>query len=146
ILAEHPTKWNLSFQKKHGFVWWVNTLELKTLQVTIPSTGKELTTAELLSRKLFDMASHPENPNFQVASSRGVFLTENGQTWQSIDQFKKNNLPVVFSSKGTLFVGAYRSEDNGRTFTPILRWDHVASQVINTTRNSPSSLRILELD
>lgn len=146
IIGEHQTVWALSFEKSHGFVWWIDTDELNLYQVTIKSKPQEVTTADIFKRKLYDLSSHPEDINFQVASSEGIFLTRDGKFWSPIARFNKSNLPVVFSAKGTLFVGGFRSLDDGQTFTPTLRWDRIASQVIRTTKKNPGPLKILDLE
>lgn len=98
--------------------------------------------ADLLKRKLYDLASFPQNPSIIIASSSGIFLTSNGKSWHKLTSFGDNNFPVLFSTKGTLFVGGYRSDDFGKSFKPLYKWDTLASLIIQATKQSPYTVRV----
>lgn len=137
-------KWNLSWTKEHGSVWWNNKEELpEPIEINKP---KILSSEEIFKREIYDMASHPHNENIKIVSAKGVFLTRDNQSWQKIAFFENQNLPVIFSANGTLFVGQYKSEDVGKNFTFTFKWDVIASKVIQHLKKSPHTIRLLSYE
>lgn len=138
----YSEKWILSQIDGHGQVWW-----------KIPSDEKKSTSAinliqaeELLKKDLFSMAFENSKKMKGLVSARGIYRTENGQTWERIEQFGNDDLPVAIHPSGLWFVGSYRSFNEGKTFEPFIRWDMVTSVISEKIKRPPMHLRILKIE
>ncbi len=85
---------------------------------------KSWTSDELFNRTIFDIATSSRVKNLMFASAGGVFKsTTGGKLWEKIEVFENNNLPIAVSKNGTVYIGQYKSVDNGVSFVPYIKWD-----------------------
>lgn len=85
---------------------------------------KSWTSDELFNRKIFDIATSSKVKGLMFASANGVFKSANGgKLWEKIEIFEDNNLPIAVSKNGTVYIGQYKSLDNGASFVPYIKWD-----------------------
>jgi hypothetical protein len=126
-----------------GSIWWpvypAGALDQKTRQ-------DELTTAQLFSRRIYDLAENPVVSHFKIAASHGIYKTNDERTWKRIGFFGNKNFPIAFSPKGEIFVGGYRSPDGGVTFNPYLRWDRVLARLAQKQAFAPQNLRLTKIE
>ncbi len=116
-------KWHRSQIPHHGSVWW------KTSHLKKQKKPFLLKNTDLLSRKVFDMATSPIDPTKMFVSANGIFSSQNGLSWKKIELFGDMNYPIEFSKEGILYIGHYRSINHGKTFNSYIRWDHVIKEI-----------------
>ena len=63
--------------------------------------------------------------------SSGVFMTEDGQTWKPLNQFKGFVGPVYYFNDHYIFVGNYRSQNGGKTFDQYIQIDKISQAIRN---------------
>ncbi len=121
----HENQWHKSQIPHHGSVWW------KTSHLEKSKKPLILKNTDLLSRKVFDMATSPVNPTRMFISADGIFSSQDGISWKKIELFGNKNYPIEFSKEGVLYIGHYRSINHGKTFDSYIRWDHVIKEISN---------------
>jgi hypothetical protein len=133
--------WGQSFVPRLGLMAWTDEF------LDNPRSLDELTltTEQLFSRSLFDMATHPTRSDLRVASAKGIFITEDGLIWRQLKSFDDQNQAVSFTPSGMLIVGDKISVDAGDTFQPLVKWDTVTPLIKSKTGKVPSWLRITGL-
>ena len=135
-------KWILSQVEGHGQVWWKNTSEEKK-----PALASSVIRAEdLLQKDLFSMAFMNSKKMKGLVSARGIYRTENGQTWEKIEQFGSDDLPVAIHPQGIWYFGSFPSYNEGKTFEPLIRWDLVTATITEQLNRPPLHLRILKIE
>jgi len=142
ITDHHTTQWVKSKTPEHGHVWWLFNQHPTQLQVA----KSTLETKELFDRGLYDMAAHPQMPLIKFASAQGVFLTTDDKNWQIISEFGHQNFPVAIANNGDIYVGHYRSQNQGESFQPYLRWDKIISKITEIKGYTPQNLRLTDID
>jgi len=140
ILKSQSQTWKVSQLPGHGLVYWA----LPEAQEIKPTTLVDgvITTDQLLHREVSSVAFHPTNPKFGIASAEGIFLTKDGEHWQRLAQFRTQNHAVSIDSKGRLYVGDLRSQNQGQSFEPYFRWELLASLVENHLTSPSHELRL----
>ncbi|MCB0393988.1 MAG: hypothetical protein KDD25_05485, partial [Bdellovibrionales bacterium] len=106
----------------------------------------QITTDELFSRKIFDMATSPKVPNLMFASASGLFKSLDGQVWTKLEEFESQNFPITFSEDGVVYVGPYRSLDHGKTFSQFVRWDKVLNSLSKGGVTHANGIRMSDIE
>lgn len=138
-------RWAVSRLKEHGEVWWKR--ESLSLASQDPSSANEkIKTEALLKREIFSMAFTDSQKVQGIVSAKGIYRTEDGETWQRLESFGNNDYPVAVHKDGVWFVGSYRSMDYGKTFEPFIRWDKVADALAQKNISVGSMVKILKIE
>jgi hypothetical protein len=140
ILKTQPQTWKISQMPGHGLVYWM--LPQSSARAENLTAEGSLTTDELLRREITSVAFHPQNPKFGLASAGGIYLTKDGEHWQRLSQFQSDNHVVSIDSKGRIYVGALRSENQGKSFEPYFRWETLASVIAGHLKSPSHELRL----
>lgn len=128
-------RWGLSKLDSMGQFWW---------NMSLPAKEKEKTfsTKELLSGRIYDIATHPKNPNQRWLSSRGIYQTADGIRWQKHEFFDDVDYPLYISRVGRIYIGPFVSQDGGKSFKPFVRWDRLIRSLDLGNHVQLSQLRI----
>lgn len=142
IVGMRSGRWTQSLLKSHGLVWWqeplINSSELSKKE-------NSLNIDQLLKREIFSIGFHPENKKIALASSKGIYFTENGVEWRKLTQFEDQNLPVFIHSDGSWFIGPYRSTNNGQSFSEYLPAQKIAQLLEASKKSQPKYVKMLKL-
>ena len=104
---------------------------------------KSWTSDELFNRKIFDIVTSKKNESLMFASANGVFRSDNGgKIWKKLEMFEDKNLPIAISKHGVVYIGQYKSDDEGRTFLPFVKWDLALKALQYQGLNQVGSLSI----
>lgn len=157
VLLENisAVRWVMSYVEGHGDVWWKNEI----FKDPVKNQNKNrMNFEDLLKKDLFSLSFvGSKSPKLQknstvvpqgaspisgLASSHGVFKTNDGQYWERMSEFGEENLPVCIHPDGIWFVGSFRSFDQGQTFEPFLRWDLLAEIIQNELKRPALYLKL----
>ncbi|MGZ3772171.1 MAG: SH3 domain-containing protein [Pseudobdellovibrionaceae bacterium] len=143
----HPEAniWGISFLEGHGEVWWKKKNLLFESTENIKSQNA-LQTDELIKREIYSIAFENNYSIRGIVSSDGVYRTDDGLTWTLLPQFGKKNYPVSIHPNGTWFIGSYKSINQGKTFEPFIRWDHIAQAIESAYHRNPKILRLTQIE
>lgn len=131
--------WAVSQLKEHGKVYW-------KYQLPKSEGAPTLSKNDILKREIFSVAWSPSNPKIGLASSYGVFFTfDGGNEWTQLSQFKSENHPVQIHEDGSWYVGSFKSKDQGKTFNPYIRMDHLTRLIQSQTKYAPRILKLSEI-
>ena len=61
---------------------------------------------------------------------------------KKLEMFENQNLPIAISKQGTVYIGQYKSDDEGKTFLPFVKWDLALKALQYQGLNQVGSLRI----
>lgn len=143
IIKEKTRPWIQSQLKGHGLIWW---------QMPDPEilAKNSISIDELIKKNIYSVSfqltgSGAKNVKKGLASANGVFITEDGQNWTEIAQFKNYSGPVYYFSDLLMFVGNYRSTDGGKTFDNYIQVDKVATAITNSTGSIPKKIQITKI-
>lgn len=132
-------KWNESYLKGHGLIWWKTDLTKTSRQKKI------ITTADLLKKNLSGISYNPQLKK-GLASAGGIYQTRDGKTWSKLDFFGNQDWPVLIHSSGVWFVGSYKSSDEGESFQPFLKWSEIVKKMQDSQpRRSVPFLKVVGL-
>lgn len=125
IRKEKTRPWIQSRIKGHGLVWWQkNEIAL--------ANSQNISIDELLKKEIYSVSFQDGNPKKAIASiSTGVFITDDGQTWKPLNQFKGFVGPVHYFNDHYIFVGNYRSQNGGKTFDQYIQIDKISQAIRN---------------
>ncbi len=143
IVANQTLRWGQAKVPDVGEIWWP--ISDETDEEKTPVFRERLTTADLFSRKIFDMASSPAIPSLKFASAKGVFRTLDGSEWVKIPNFQDKNYPIAIAGSGSVFVGPFVSDDHGETFEQWIRWDTLVATLRKAHGRPPGTLQIEEI-
>lgn len=133
-------RWNESFVKGHGLVWWKTDLKEKKQK-----PQRVWTTSDILKKNLKGM-SFDKKRKMGLASAGGIFKTLDGKTWTQVEFFGGQDWPVCLHPSGVWFVGSYRSTDLGESFQPTLKWSEIVKDLQKNHQNRKMPLfRILDV-
>lgn len=138
IVDLEPSRWIVSRLAEHGEVWW------KKLRPT-QGTQSVKTLSELTSAGIFSSDMSNESPNRGLIASNGIYRTNDGLTWTKLEFFKNQNWPVCIT-KNVWYVGPFRSLDDGKTFEPFIRWDHLSYLAATELQTNPKFFKILSME
>ncbi len=151
-LTSAKLRWGLASTREQGDVWWPMSDDLiesdivssERLARTSDVMGK-ISTSEVFSRKIYDMASSSTVPALKFVSAEGIFRTIDGSQWTKIPLFRDQNYPIAVAKSGSIFIGPYLSDDEGETFQHWIRWDALVSSLSRKLDVAPQNLKILEI-
>lgn len=138
LVKEKAKPWLQSHIKGHGLVWW----QRPDTEILAKNT---ISIDELIKRDIYSVSFQSDNPKKGLVSAKGVFITEDGQNWTEIAQFKDYSGPVHFFSDLLMFVGNYRSTDGGKTFDNYIQVDKVSSAISKSTGVQPKKIQITKI-
>lgn len=151
IISEQSHEyWNLSKLDKHGEIWW------KSNHPGIPPSSLALSssnliprpfllTDDLLKRDLYSIAFKSKESLAGLVSSQGVWRSLDGVNWFKISRFEDANLPVAIWPNGAWYVGSYKSVDQGKTFSPFIRWEKLTEAIEIGLGKSPRQIKITQI-
>lgn len=138
FVKEKTKPWIQSDVKGHGTVWWQQ-----------PDTEiiakNNISIDDLMKKEIYSVSFQENNPKKGLASANGVFITEDGQTWSEISQFKDYSGPVYYFSDSLMYVGNYRSLDGGKTFENYIQIEKVSSAITRSTGIIPKKIQITKI-
>ena len=112
-------------------------------QAAIPIPQRVITTDQLFNRKVFDVAS---TQGLMLASANGIFRSYDGISWEKFNFFENKNFPLAISPSGKIYVGPYRSIDDGQSFRQYIRWDLVFTALKVNGIHAVSELSIQNIE
>lgn len=129
--------WIQSQIKGHGPVWW------KPLET---SAEKIYTIDDLLKKDIASISFHPKNPMKAILSARGVYITDDGYNWREVKEFKNFNGPVHYYNEQMIFVGNFRSTDQGKSFENYIQIEKLASAIQSEYGFLPKKLQVKRIE
>lgn len=144
IKSWESLKWAVSQLPGHGEVFWKNEGGTPGFQPLV--TEQVVSFEEILKKPIFSVAFHPNNPRQGIIAAEGVFITTDGLNWTKIDYFGNDNLPVAISSEHEIFVGQYRSTDQGKSFHPFLKWEQIAAMIDGRNQKGSRIMRLVKIN
>lgn len=144
ILAHRDGKWHQSLLKSHGLVWWKDS-DLMQLRRGPRHDTETLSIDQLLRRDIYSISFHPNNKKMALASSKGIYFTEDGHMWKKLSQFEDQNLPVFVHSDGSWFIGPYRSINKGESFSEFLQAQKIAQLLEASKKTTPKYVKLVQL-
>lgn len=129
VLQDSGESWQISRLPGHGDVYW---------KYPRAKTRVGISTEQILAREIYSVSFHPRQAKLGLVAADGIFSTRDGESWHRLDLFQNQNLPVLVSSQGHLFVGHQWSRNGGSSFEPYLKLENLASQL----RSQASTLRL----
>lgn len=138
LVKEKSKPWIQSNLKGHGLIWWQrpDTEILAKNSISID---------ELIKKDIYSVSFQPNNPKKGLASADGVYITEDGQNWTEIPQFKEYSGPVYYYSDSLMFVGNYRSVDGGKNFENYIQIDKVSAAIEKSTGTETKKIKITKI-
>ena len=109
--------------------------------VSVPR--RVISTDQLFSRKIFDVASAK---GLMLASANGIFRSHDGISWERLSFFENKNFPLAISPSGKIYVGPYRSINDGKSFDQYIRWDLVFDALQADGIRAVSELSIKDIE
>lgn len=134
-------RWGRVKVPEHGLLWWPIS-EDRNADGPNAIPPLKLTTQDLVSRTIYDMAASQSIPGLRFASAKGVFKSRDGIEWSIISKFETSNYPIAIAKNGLLFVGPYLSSDHGENFEQWIRWDRLVEAVKKQTGSPPARVRL----
>lgn len=138
LVKEKTKPWLQSELKGHGQIWW----QRPDTEIVSKNT---LSIDDLIKKEIFSVSFQEDNPKKGLASARGVYITEDGQNWTEITQFKDYSGPVFYYSNTLMYIGNYRSLDGGKTFENYIQIDKVSAAITRSTGINPKKIQITKI-
>lgn len=138
LVKEKTKPWLQSELKGHGPIWWQRPDAEMVGQNTVSID-------DLIKKEIYSVSFQEDNPKKGLASANGVFITEDGQNWNEISQFKGYSGPVHYHSNSLIYVGNYRSVDGGKTFENYIQIDKVSSAITKFTGITAKKIQITKI-
>lgn len=139
IKEDKQTVWLASDLPGHGTVYWKKNLsENKEARNTIKID-------ELLKKEISFVSFNSKNPRKAVASANGLYITEDGENWRLIEQFRNYSGPVLYYNDYLIYAGNYRSTDGGKTFENYIQIEKMAGVIAQATGNNPKRLQVKKI-
>lgn len=130
-------EWIQSQIKGHGVVWWKPVEQREQKIYTID---------DLLKKEISSISFHPQNPMKAIMSADGVYITDDGYHWKEVKEFKNFNGPVHYFNDLMIFVGNFRSTDQGKTFENYIQIEKLASAIENAYGFLPKKLQVKRIE
>ena len=138
LVKEKTRPWIQSQIKGHGIVFW----QQPEVELIAKNT---ISIDDLIKKDVYSVSFQETNPKKGLASAHGVFITEDGQSWTEIPQFKDYSGPVHYFSDSLMYVGNYRSLDGGKTFDNYIQIDKVSAAITKSTGIIPKKVQITKI-
>lgn len=133
--------WAISQLSDHGEVWW----KKESLAYSENNKKEFYTTEEILEKEVFSYDFNPKTKPMGVASAEGIYITNDGRVWRKLEQFEGENYPVSLHPDDVLYVGPYRSSNQGASFDPYIKWEEIAKIVQTSTLKPTRVLKLLKI-
>jgi hypothetical protein len=117
---QNKPAWIQSQIKDHGTVWW---------KPNVSGEEKIFTIDDLMKKEIASISFHPKDPLKAIMSANGVFITDDGYHWKELKEFRNFNGPVHYFNDLMIFVGNFRSTDQGKTFENYIQIEKLASAI-----------------
>lgn len=138
IVKEKTKPWLQSALKGHGTIWW----QRPDAEILAKST---ISIDTLIKKDIYSVSFQPDNPKKGLASAHGVFITEDGQNWTEITQFKDYSGPVCYYNDNIMFVGNYRSLDGGKTFENYIEVNKISEALKKHFGFAPKRIQMTKI-
>lgn len=138
-IENNSQKWNRSLLKGHGIVYWQRKPSAQA------QTQQRIKIDDLLKKEISFVSFNPKNPRQAVASAKGLFITNDGENWTEIEQFKNYSGPVLFYNEFIIFAGNYKSTDGGKTFENYIQIEKLSGAISNTIGFDPKRLQVKKI-
>ena len=136
-ILKNKASWIQSHIKGQGIIWWKrNDL----------SQEKVYTIDEILKKDIASVSFHPKNPLKAILSAHGVYITEDGYHWKEMKNFKNFHGPVHYFNDLMIFIGNYRSTDQGKTFENYIQIDKLTAAIESQFGFLPRRLQVKKID
>ena len=112
-------------------------------RTSLPIPQRVITTDQLFNRKIFDVAS---KKGLMLASANGIFRSFDGILWEKFIFFENKNFPLAISPSGKIYIGPYKSIDNGKSFHQYIRWDLIFNALKSNGIRAVSELSIKDIE
>jgi len=139
IEYNNTDQWIKSRVDGHGLVYWK-----KTKSVT-DSAESKIKIDELLKREIAFVSFNPKNPRKAIASSQGLYITEDGENWKEIPAFKNFNGPVLYFNDFLIYAGSFRSTDGGKTFEQFFQIEKIATTLSENMGVDPKKMKMTQI-
>ena len=133
---QNKASWTQSRLKEQGLIWW---------KPTESSSEKIYTIDDLLKKDIASVSFHPKNPLKAILSAHGVYSTEDGYHWKEMKAFKNFHGPVHYFNDIMIFIGNYRSLDQGKTFENYIQLDKLTSAIETQFGFLPKKLQVKKI-
>ncbi len=110
---------------------------------SVPISQRVITTDQLFNRKVFDVAS---TKGLMLASANGIFKSSDGILWEKLALFENKNFPLAISPSGKIYIGPYRSTNDGESFHQYVRWDLIFNALKGNDIHAVSELSIKDIE
>lgn len=138
IQKKSVTSWIQSELKGHGAIWWKkNKFEAKNQNT--------LSIDDLLKKDISSVSLDSTNPKKGLISSHGVYISQDGQNWKEIPQFKGFSGPVYYFNESIFFVGNFKTLNGGKTFENYIQVEKVSEAIKKTTGYIPKKIKITKI-
>lgn len=142
VTSSNESNWIQSELKGHGSIWW----KKPSSESKEPIEEQTVLVDELIRKPISSVSFHPKNPLKGILSSNGVYITDDGLHWRRIKQFYNYNGPVHYFNDLLIFVGNYRSTNNGRTFENYIQIDRLAQAIQDQYGFLPRRLQVNKIE
>ncbi len=138
VVEKRGEIWYQSILDGHNKIWWTEKMERPKV-VT-------LTDQELRKKKISSISLIDRGDKLGLASAGSIYKTVDGITWKQIDAFQNAEYPVLAHPGGNLFVGPFRSTNNGETFEPFIKWDELAMMIKEKYNYDPKFFKMTKME
>ncbi|MFZ4404845.1 MAG: hypothetical protein ACOYOK_12145 [Pseudobdellovibrionaceae bacterium] len=153
IKSVNADLWAQSRLPLHGEVWWKKQNRSHfTLQddlnksLLLNNETSFISNETLLKRDIFSVSFSKVNKMLGLVSARGIYTTNDGKTWQHLQNFGNKNWPVAIHPNGAWLVGTFISNDQGQSFEPYIRWDKLTDSIVSVLKRQPRSIKIESIE
>lgn len=138
IKNETEFSWRKSKLPGHGLVYWKN-------DSANSNNENKIKIDELLKKEISFVSFNPKNPKQAIASAHGLFITNDGENWREIEQFKDYTGPVLFYNEFLIFAGNYKSTDAGATFENYIQIEKLSEAITDSMGYYPKRLQVKKI-
>jgi hypothetical protein len=131
--------WIESIFGNHGKIWW----KMQNAPTIVDDDTLILSTQEIKERGIFDWSTNKKS--LAVISARGIFLSQEKDTWKFINRFSEVDHPVAIGPNRSIFVGDQYSSDGGVYFEPYIRWDLLSATIQEQLHRPPTFIKVTKI-
>jgi len=139
IKTDSQSVWLASEITGHGTVYWKKNLNENRV------ASNTIKIDELLKKEISFVSFHSKNPRKAVASANGLYITDDGENWRLIEQFRNYSGPVLYYNDYLIYAGNYRSTDAGKTFENYIQIEKMAGVIVQSTGVTPKRLQVKKI-
>ena len=139
IKTDKQTVWLASQLAGHGTVYWKKNISENK------ETANSIKIDDLLRKEISFVSFNSKNPRKAVASANGLYITDDGENWRLIEQFRNYSGPVLYYNDYLIYAGNYRSTDGGKTFENYIQIEKMAGVIAQSTGSTPKRLQVKKI-